>query len=45
MKLKLDDLVTLIRTLARALAKDSITGKLWIIEPGCVRVYQEPEAE
>ena len=37
------DLIDLIRTLARALAKDSLVGKLWIVESGRIRVYQEPE--
>ena len=37
------DLVALIHTLTTALAGDSITGKLWIVEFGRVRVYQEPE--
>jgi predicted nuclease of predicted toxin-antitoxin system len=39
------DLTNLIRTLAHALAGDSIAGKLWIVESGRVRVYQEPEPE
>ena len=39
------DLTNLIRTLATALAGDSIVGKLWIVESGRVRVYQESEAE
>jgi predicted nuclease of predicted toxin-antitoxin system len=39
------DLNDLIRTLARALDADSIAGKLWIVESGRVRVYQEPEQE
>jgi predicted nuclease of predicted toxin-antitoxin system len=29
------------RTLSAALAKENIEGKLWIIQPGRVRVYQE----
>jgi hypothetical protein len=37
------DLTRLMHTLALALANDSIAGKLWIVEPGRVRVYQEPE--
>jgi predicted nuclease of predicted toxin-antitoxin system len=36
------DLTSLIHTLARVLASDSIAGKLWIVEAGRVRVYQEP---
>jgi len=39
------DLANLVRTLARALANDSMTGKLWIVESGRVRVYQEPDEE
>lgn len=39
------DLTNLIRTLARALTGDSIAGKLWIVETGRVRIYQEPEME
>jgi predicted nuclease of predicted toxin-antitoxin system len=39
------DLTNLIRTLALALANDSMAGKLWIVESGRVRVYQEPEPE
>jgi predicted nuclease of predicted toxin-antitoxin system len=39
------DLTCLIDTLARALANDSIVGKLWIVEPGRVRVYQEPDTD
>jgi predicted nuclease of predicted toxin-antitoxin system len=39
------DLTTLIRTLALALARDSMAGKLWIVESGRVRIYQEPEPE
>jgi predicted nuclease of predicted toxin-antitoxin system len=35
------DLSTVVRTLAEALAKEEISGKLWIIEIGRVRVYQE----
>jgi predicted nuclease of predicted toxin-antitoxin system len=39
------NVTNLIYTLVRALAKDSLTGKLWIVEFGRVRVYQEPEDE
>ena len=39
------DLTILIRTLALALDGDSMAGKLWIVESGRVRVYQEPETE
>jgi predicted nuclease of predicted toxin-antitoxin system len=39
------DLTNLVRTLALALTSDSMAGKLWIVESGRVRVYQEPEPE
>jgi len=32
---------TLVRTLAEAVSKEEISGKLWIVEIGRVRVYQE----
>jgi len=35
------DLSTLGRTLAEAVSKEEISGKLWIVEIGRVRVYQE----
>ncbi len=35
------DLSTLVRTLAEAVSKEEISGKLWIVEIGRVRVYQE----
>jgi len=35
------DLSNLVRTLADALEKEEIAGKLWIVEIGRVRVYQE----
>ncbi len=35
------DLTTLMRTLVDAIAKEEIAGKLWIVEVGRVRVYQE----
>jgi len=35
------DLSTLVRTLAEAVLKEEISGKLWIVEIGRVRVYQE----
>ena len=34
-----------VRTLAEGLLRDSITGKLWIVQRGRVRVYQQPDAE
>jgi predicted nuclease of predicted toxin-antitoxin system len=39
------DLYRAIETLAAALAKDSIEGKLWIIEAGRVRIYQEKPSD
>jgi predicted nuclease of predicted toxin-antitoxin system len=44
-KPSLGDILTVIRTLARFLEKDQPMGKLWIVEPGRVRVYQEPLVE
>jgi predicted nuclease of predicted toxin-antitoxin system len=38
-----DDLTNLIRTLARALTGDSIAGRLWMVERGRVRIYQESD--
>ena len=35
------DLSNLVRTLADAVEKEEIAGKLWIVEIGRVRVYQE----
>jgi hypothetical protein len=35
------DLLSAIRTLAAALEKESLAGKLWIVELGRVRVFQE----
>jgi hypothetical protein len=37
------DLLKAVRTLAAGLKKESLTGKLWIIEAGRIRVFQEPE--
>lgn len=34
-------LLALIRTLATSLATESIEGKLWIVELGRIRIYQE----
>lgn len=33
--------IALVETLARALAKESIGGKLWIVEIGRIRVHQD----
>src|SRR5688500_14989741 len=35
------DLLACIRTLAGALARETLSGKLWIVEGGRVRVFQE----
>lgn len=37
-----EDLQVLMRTLISALAKDDPTGRLWIVEPLRIRVYQAP---
>lgn len=37
------DLERGIETLARALAQESLDGRLWIVEPQRVRIHQEPE--
>ena len=39
------DLIACVHTLSAALAAGDITGRLWIVEPGRVRHYQDPEAE
>jgi len=36
------DLDRAVETLAGALSKEPIEGKLWIVEAGRVRIYQEP---
>ncbi|HMD84660.1 MAG TPA: DUF5615 family PIN-like protein [Terriglobia bacterium] len=40
-----DDLVACVRTLNTALAANEIAGKLWIVQRGRIRVYQDPYAE
>jgi predicted nuclease of predicted toxin-antitoxin system len=40
-----EDLLTAIRTLAASLAKESLIGRLWIVERGRIRVFQEKENE
>ena len=37
-------LAALVQTLTEALEAEQLKGKLWIVEPGRVRIYQE-EAE
>lgn len=40
-----DHLITCVRTLNAALATDEVTGKLWMVQRGRVRKYQDPNAE
>jgi predicted nuclease of predicted toxin-antitoxin system len=35
----------LIGQLVEALSRESVAGRLWIIEPGRVRIHESPEAE
>lgn len=44
-KPSLEDVLTLVRTLVQFLRKEQPSGKLWIVEPGRVRVYQEPSSD
>jgi predicted nuclease of predicted toxin-antitoxin system len=39
------DLLALIETLADALKTEALTGKLWIVEIGRIRVYEEEDAD
>jgi hypothetical protein len=39
------DLLTAIRTLAAGLALENLDKKLWIIEPGRIRVFQEQQSD
>ena len=39
------DLLRLIETLADALKAEELAGKLWIVEIGRIRVYQEEDAD
>jgi hypothetical protein len=39
------DLLAAIRTLARALEREELEGKLWIVETGRIRVFQEETPE
>ena len=38
------DLASLVQTLASALEHENIVGKLWIVELGRIRIYQEEPA-
>ncbi len=40
-----EDLVVCVRTLNAALAADEVRGKLWMVQRGRVRKYQDPNAE
>ncbi|MBI4603753.1 MAG: DUF5615 family PIN-like protein [Planctomycetes bacterium] len=40
-----EDLLFAVRTLAAALTRESLAGRLWIIEVGRVRVFQEETEE
>jgi predicted nuclease of predicted toxin-antitoxin system len=40
-KLSADDLSTLLHTLADALKTEQLTGRLWIVEMGRIRIYEE----
>jgi len=44
-KPSLEDVLTLVRTLTKFLEREQPGGKLWIVEPGRVRVYQEPSSD
>lgn len=39
------ELLALVQTLANALEHDSIEGKLWIVEPARIRIYQEQPSD
>jgi len=38
-----DDLLSLVRNLARAIQKEALSGKLWIVEIERIRIYQEAD--
>ena len=40
-----EHLLGLVRTLAGALQNETLTGKLWIVEIGRIRVYQEEKSQ
>ncbi len=40
-----EDLITLMRTLSEGLAREELGGKLWIVERGRIRVFQEESSE
>jgi predicted nuclease of predicted toxin-antitoxin system len=37
-----EHLLTLVKTLVRALESESIVGHLWVVEAGPIRIHQEP---
>lgn len=39
------DLLAAVQTLLGALAKGEISGKLWVVQPGRLREYQEPPSD
>jgi predicted nuclease of predicted toxin-antitoxin system len=39
------DLLSAIRTLAAGLEREPLAGKLWIVETGRIRVFQEQESD
>ena len=38
------DLLQAVKSLSQGLAQQPLEGRLWIIEPGRIRVYQPPDA-
>lgn len=40
-----EDLLNAVRTLAAGLEKEPLSGRLWIVEAGRIRVFQEQESE
>ncbi|HEY3762007.1 MAG TPA: DUF5615 family PIN-like protein [Verrucomicrobiae bacterium] len=40
-----EDLMDVIRTLAAGLEREKLEGKLWIVESGRIRVFQEKESD
>ncbi len=39
------DLLTAVRTLAAGLERENLDGKLWIVERGRIRVFQEKQSD
>ena len=44
-RIRPEDIEQGLRTLIRGLENDSIDGKLWIVQPGRIRIYQEEPPE